>query len=242
MQCCGAHLSTASSCCKRRCEAAARNELHGQQVASPAVTAGRPDIMTAVFGGPQSLLCDPNPASPANSEAARLYGENRCESVPLHAASASFTCHSQCAQVYNLQDVIFAPTSGGRTLAHVPACLRLYVHLRFPDGVAAPCWTGAAASPRAAGSVTSQGSACAQARVQPAGEGGRGGELDGRGRAGAGRARGRQAGQARQGPARQGRARQVSAAPRGRAPARRRLLAGVGCRRCHEHPAALGGG
>ena len=25
----------------------------------------------------QSLLCDPNPNSPANSEAARLYGENR---------------------------------------------------------------------------------------------------------------------------------------------------------------------
>jgi ubiquitin-protein ligase len=27
---------------------------------------------------PQSLLCDPNPNSPANSEAARLYNENRC--------------------------------------------------------------------------------------------------------------------------------------------------------------------
>jgi hypothetical protein len=25
----------------------------------------------------QSLLCDPNPNSPANSEAARLYNENR---------------------------------------------------------------------------------------------------------------------------------------------------------------------
>lgn len=28
---------------------------------------------------PQSLLCDPNPNSPANSEAAKLYGENRRE-------------------------------------------------------------------------------------------------------------------------------------------------------------------
>ncbi len=28
---------------------------------------------------PQSLLCDPNPNSPANSEAARLYNENRRE-------------------------------------------------------------------------------------------------------------------------------------------------------------------
>jgi hypothetical protein len=28
---------------------------------------------------PQSLLCDPNPNSPANSEAARLYSENRRE-------------------------------------------------------------------------------------------------------------------------------------------------------------------
>jgi len=27
----------------------------------------------------QSLLCDPNPNSPANSEAARLYNENRRE-------------------------------------------------------------------------------------------------------------------------------------------------------------------
>ena len=27
----------------------------------------------------QSLLCDPNPNSPANSEAAKLYGENRRE-------------------------------------------------------------------------------------------------------------------------------------------------------------------
>ena len=27
----------------------------------------------------QSLLCDPNPASPANSEAAKLYAENRTE-------------------------------------------------------------------------------------------------------------------------------------------------------------------
>ncbi len=47
-------------------------------------------MMTGVFGGPQSLLCDPNPASPANSEAARLYGENRCESVPLYAALTPF--------------------------------------------------------------------------------------------------------------------------------------------------------
>jgi len=27
----------------------------------------------------QSLLCDPNPNSPANSEAARLFGENKRE-------------------------------------------------------------------------------------------------------------------------------------------------------------------
>jgi len=91
------------------------------------------------------------------------------------------------------------------------------------------------------GAVTSQGAACAQARVQPAGEGGRGGELDGRGRTGAGRARGRQAGQARQGPARQGRARQVSAAPRGRAPCGAGCLLAWDGRGRPAHPAALGG-
>ena len=33
----------------------------------------------AILTSIQSLLCDPNPASPANSEASRLYNENRRE-------------------------------------------------------------------------------------------------------------------------------------------------------------------
>ena len=33
----------------------------------------------AVLTSIQSLLCDPNPASPANAEAARLYEENKKE-------------------------------------------------------------------------------------------------------------------------------------------------------------------
>jgi ubiquitin-conjugating enzyme E2 A len=32
-----------------------------------------------VLASIQSLLCDPNPSSPANSEAARLFSENRGE-------------------------------------------------------------------------------------------------------------------------------------------------------------------
>lgn len=35
--------------------------------------------VSAILTSIQSLLCDPNPNSPANSEAARLYGENRKE-------------------------------------------------------------------------------------------------------------------------------------------------------------------
>jgi ubiquitin-conjugating enzyme E2 A len=35
--------------------------------------------ISAILTSIQSLLCDPNPSSPANSEAARLYGENRRE-------------------------------------------------------------------------------------------------------------------------------------------------------------------
>ena len=42
----------------------ARRAAHGRPPPTPAL---------------QSLLCDPNPNSPANSEAARLYGENRRE-------------------------------------------------------------------------------------------------------------------------------------------------------------------
>ncbi|KIY94884.1 ubc1, ubiquitin carrier protein 1 [Monoraphidium neglectum] len=35
--------------------------------------------VSAILTSIQSLLCDPNPNSPANSEAARLYNENRRE-------------------------------------------------------------------------------------------------------------------------------------------------------------------
>lgn len=35
--------------------------------------------MVAILTSIQSLLSDPNPASPANSEASRLYGEHRRE-------------------------------------------------------------------------------------------------------------------------------------------------------------------
>ena len=35
--------------------------------------------VSAILTSIQSLLCDPNPKSPANSEAARLYQENRRE-------------------------------------------------------------------------------------------------------------------------------------------------------------------
>ena len=35
--------------------------------------------VSAVLASIQSLLCDPNPSSPANSEAARLFSENRAE-------------------------------------------------------------------------------------------------------------------------------------------------------------------
>lgn len=35
--------------------------------------------ISAILTSIQSLLCDPNPASPANSEASRLYNENRRE-------------------------------------------------------------------------------------------------------------------------------------------------------------------
>jgi ubiquitin-conjugating enzyme E2 A len=35
--------------------------------------------VSAVLTSIQSLLCDPNPNSPANSEAARLFGENRAD-------------------------------------------------------------------------------------------------------------------------------------------------------------------
>jgi ubiquitin-conjugating enzyme E2 A len=35
--------------------------------------------VSAVLTSIQSLLCDPNPNSPANSEAARLFSENRAE-------------------------------------------------------------------------------------------------------------------------------------------------------------------
>jgi len=35
--------------------------------------------VAAVLTSIQSLLCDPNPSSPANSEAARLFSENRAE-------------------------------------------------------------------------------------------------------------------------------------------------------------------
>ena len=35
--------------------------------------------VSAVLASIQSLLCDPNPNSPANSEAARLYSEDRAE-------------------------------------------------------------------------------------------------------------------------------------------------------------------
>jgi len=35
--------------------------------------------VAAVLTSIQSLLCDPNPSSPANSEAARQYSENRAE-------------------------------------------------------------------------------------------------------------------------------------------------------------------
>lgn len=39
----------------------------------------RADINLCPLPRVQSLLCDPNPNSPANSEAAKLYGENRRE-------------------------------------------------------------------------------------------------------------------------------------------------------------------
>ncbi|GMI26607.1 hypothetical protein TeGR_g12384, partial [Tetraparma gracilis] len=35
--------------------------------------------ISAILTSIQSLLCDPNPASPANSEASRLFSENRRE-------------------------------------------------------------------------------------------------------------------------------------------------------------------
>ena len=35
--------------------------------------------VAAILTSIQSLLCDPNPDSPANSEAAKLYRENRAE-------------------------------------------------------------------------------------------------------------------------------------------------------------------
>lgn len=35
----------------------------------------------------QSLLCDPNPNSPANSEAARLYNENKYVHNSIHRSS-----------------------------------------------------------------------------------------------------------------------------------------------------------
>jgi len=35
--------------------------------------------ISAILTSIQSLLCDPNPSSPANSEASRLYNENRRE-------------------------------------------------------------------------------------------------------------------------------------------------------------------
>jgi len=35
--------------------------------------------ISAILTSIQSLLCDPNPASPANSEASRLYNENRSD-------------------------------------------------------------------------------------------------------------------------------------------------------------------
>ena len=35
--------------------------------------------LSAILTSVQSLLCDPNPASPANAEASRLYDENRWE-------------------------------------------------------------------------------------------------------------------------------------------------------------------
>lgn len=44
-----------------------------------AVTWACPVQRSCVRPAPQSLLCDPNPNSPANSEAARLYNENRRE-------------------------------------------------------------------------------------------------------------------------------------------------------------------
>jgi len=37
--------------------------------------------VSAILTSIQSLLCDPNPSSPANSEASRLYQENRREYV-----------------------------------------------------------------------------------------------------------------------------------------------------------------
>ncbi|XP_029127723.1 ubiquitin-conjugating enzyme E2 2-like [Cajanus cajan] len=35
--------------------------------------------VAAILTSIQSLLCDPNPNSPANSEAARMFSENKCE-------------------------------------------------------------------------------------------------------------------------------------------------------------------
>jgi hypothetical protein len=45
----------------------------------PHPTTPRPPAPPRAAPPPQSLLCDPNPNSPANSEAARLYNENRRE-------------------------------------------------------------------------------------------------------------------------------------------------------------------
>ena len=44
---------------------------------APCSTCTDSDVHLLSTGTLQSLLCDPNPNSPANSEAARLYGENR---------------------------------------------------------------------------------------------------------------------------------------------------------------------
>ena len=57
--------------------AAILTSIQARAEAQPLRAAGRRARAADCAAAPQSLLCDPNPNSPANSEAARLYGENR---------------------------------------------------------------------------------------------------------------------------------------------------------------------
>lgn len=67
--------------------------------------------VSAVLTSIQSLLCDPNPNSPANSEAARMYTECRCARSCAHAA------HIAAADL--------APAADGSTTSAYRRALRL---------------------------------------------------------------------------------------------------------------------